>query len=47
MSLTFDWFLPTSALAGSHAEVADRIEEYAALGIPEFIGYTPVHPPPR
>ena len=26
-----------TALVGSHTEVADRIEEYAALGISEFI----------
>ena len=26
-----------TALVGSHAEVADRIEEYASLGISEFI----------
>ena len=26
-----------TALVGSHAEVADRIEEYAQLGISEFI----------
>ncbi len=26
-----------TALVGSHEEVADRIEEYAALGIDEFI----------
>ena len=26
-----------TALVGSHAEVADRIEEYAALGVSEFI----------
>ncbi|HEV7961215.1 MAG TPA: LLM class flavin-dependent oxidoreductase, partial [Actinoplanes sp.] len=26
-----------TALVGSHAEIADRIEEYAALGITEFI----------
>jgi alkanesulfonate monooxygenase len=26
-----------TALVGSHAEVADRIEEYASLGIEEFI----------
>jgi alkanesulfonate monooxygenase len=26
-----------TALVGSHAEVADRIEEYADLGIEEFI----------
>ncbi len=26
-----------TALVGSHAEVADRIEEYASLGITEFI----------
>lgn len=26
-----------TALVGSHTEVADRIEEYAALGIEEFI----------
>ncbi len=26
-----------TALVGSHSEVADRIEEYAALGIEEFI----------
>ena len=26
-----------TALVGSHQEVADRIEEYAALGIDEFI----------
>ena len=28
---------PGTALVGSHAEVADRIEEYASLGIEEFI----------
>ena len=28
---------PGTALVGSHTEVADRIEEYAALGIDEFI----------
>ena len=26
-----------TAFVGSHAEVADRIEEYAALGIDEFV----------
>jgi alkanesulfonate monooxygenase len=26
-----------TALVGSHAEVADRIEEYAGLGMTEFI----------
>lgn len=26
-----------TALVGSHAEVADRIEEYAALGVEEFV----------
>lgn len=26
-----------TALVGSHAEVADRIEEYAALGLDQFI----------
>ena len=26
-----------TALVGSHAEIADRIEEYAALGVTEFI----------
>ena len=26
-----------TALVGSHTEVADRIQEYAALGISEFI----------
>ena len=26
-----------TALVGSHAEVADRIEEYASLGISEFV----------
>jgi alkanesulfonate monooxygenase len=26
-----------TALVGSHREVADRIEEYAALGISEFV----------
>jgi alkanesulfonate monooxygenase len=43
MTLTFHWFLPTSrgdgrqVLAGGHEEVAGRIQEYAALGIDEFV----------
>ena len=32
-----DAWLTTAALVGSHEQVADLIEEYAALGISEFI----------